>query len=199
MNQLIQVDEGSLAAFENVGGSIGAAAGNTNYMKFNKAGRFVYGAEDEELTIEQRFAIDMANMSRGFICWKEGTVAGEVMAKVMGEPAVNQADLPEYGPYEGNDGWRPQVKVELTDVANGTTYEFKSSSRGGISAIDKLGKDFAAQVRTGSKDVVPVVSLRSGSYKHKNKALGTIYTPHFDVEEWVGSAEADVVEGDVLN
>lgn len=196
MSALVEVNESSLAAFENIGGELGASSGGVNYMKFNKGGRFVHGTDEEEFTEDQRFAVDLSKLARGFICWKDGAVAGEAMAKVMGEQAINSADLPDYGPFEGGDGWKPQIKMELTDIASNDVYEFKSSSRGGVSAIDKLGKEFAAQVRSGSKDIVPVVTLRSGSYKHKNKSIGTIYTPHFDVVEWVGATSA---EGDVLN
>jgi hypothetical protein len=68
---------------------------------------------------------------------------------------------------------------------------FTTTSVGGKKAVQALGIAIATQVDKDPTKPVPVVRLKKDHYTHKS--YGRIYTPVFEVIEWVGmdGAEAE--------
>ena len=67
------------------------------------------------------------------------------------------------------------------------------TSVGGKRAVQALAVAIANQVDADQTKPVPVVLLKKEHYQHKS--YGRIYTPLFDIVEWVGmDGEAPVVE-----
>jgi hypothetical protein len=61
---------------------------------------------------------------------------------------------------------------------------FAVTSYGGKRAVQRLAADIAAQVEKDQTKPVPVVRLKKDHYTHK--LYGRIYTPVFEIIEWVG-------------
>ncbi|MEO5342197.1 MAG: hypothetical protein H7842_02465 [Gammaproteobacteria bacterium SHHR-1] len=163
------------------------ASSSKTYLKFSK-GEWMAGMEQAVIEDDEQFAVNMMELRKGFICWKDGAVAGEEMRPMIGSTPVRKAELEE---IEDSDGWQEQTSVVLRSLDTGEEFEFKTSSHGGRSALAALVKEFTDRARRGESDVVPVVCLKTDSYKHK--AYGKIYKPLFEIQTWLG-ASAEVVE-----
>jgi hypothetical protein len=61
---------------------------------------------------------------------------------------------------------------------------FSSTSVGGKRAVQTLAVAIANQVEADQTKPVPVVRLKKDHYSHKS--YGKIYTPVFEIVEWVG-------------
>ena len=198
MNEMMRInDPSALAAFDDFAATSGTAS--VQYLKFTKAGEFLYGQEENVVEDDEQFAADMQSLSQGFICWKEGQCAGETMAPVVSGRTIKKADLEDYGPYEGNDGWKEQSTIEFTSLETGEKLLFKTSSRGGLGALSALAKEFSARVRSGTRKIVPVIVMKTSHYKHAK--YGKIYTPKFEVIDWLlppGAEDDGAVEGEVI-
>jgi hypothetical protein len=160
------------------------------YMKFNaNTGRYSYGKDDTEISAGSEAAVNMATFSTGWVCWKDGEVAKELMARPLsGEVPENEADLPDLGPYENEeDGWKKQVSVDmrlLDDSGAGEEIIFKTSSKGGIGGISKLFREYCVEASLKGDGIVPIVSFDNTSYMPKNAKHGKKHAPVFKVVEY---------------
>jgi hypothetical protein len=82
----------------------------------------------------------------------------------------------------------------LSGEDKGLEVRYSTTSVGGKRSVQTLAVAIAAQVDADQDKPVPVINLKKEFYQHK--AYGKIYTPVFEVVEWVGldgeaSAEAD--------
>ena len=89
------------------------------------------------------------------------------------------------------DPWTFTNTLPLKDPASGAEYLFSTPSRGGIQAVGKLCNAFGAKTQV-KPNVVPVISLDCGSYKHKQ--FGQVYFPVFRVIKW--TTEEELVSGE---
>jgi hypothetical protein len=81
----------------------------------------------------------------------------------------------------------------LTGEDKGMEARFTTTSVGGKRAVQTLAVALAEQVEKDQSKPVPVVRLKKDHYAHKS--YGKIYTPVFEVVEWVsmdGEAPAPV-------
>lgn len=171
----------------------GAAAGGEVYLKFSK-GDWSFGVEEEDPG-DSEWAINPLQFAHGYIAWgREGTQqAGRVLGERLvsaTEPLPAESDLPDV------DGeWSKVVAIELKCVsgdAEGTQVIFKTNSLGGRQLYSNMIEAVAKQIENDPENVVPIVTLGSGSYK--NAKYGKIFTPQMSIERWVsmeGPAEDD--------
>ena len=173
-----------------------AASGTVNYLKFSK-GDFVYGPEEATIDPEERFAVDISSLKRGFICWGDGAVLGEEMKPVT-QGAVNEDSLEDYSDQGGE--WRDQTSIEFTSMEDGQVFLFKTSSYGGRKAIAEVVSKFAQRAKRGETSVVPVITMLAGSYKHKS--YGKVHVPVFEVVDWLQPGQSDhsndPVQGEIV-
>ena len=170
--------------------------GSVSYLKMEKGGRWVYGADENVVSPDSSFIIDPSTYESGYVCWDDGELVGEEMAKA-GERQVVVGELANHGAK-----WDAQVGFTLKGVEGpdeGAVLSYKTSSRGGKQAISELLGKIIGKGAAGSVDICPIVELDSESYKHKK--YGKIYTPVLGVVEWVelpsaveGNTEAPEVE-----
>lgn len=164
------------------------------YMKFNgNSGDFTVGKEQDELEEGKRLIADMQSAARGSICWVEGEVADEVMVRVVDGKPPGEDELENHGPYEGDDGWNDQVKINFKDEETGETYIFKSSSKSALRAFGVLMKDYGRQFKN-HPDEYPIVELGSVGYMPKDKKIGKKYAPTFKIVDWISVEESDALE-----
>jgi len=166
----------ALRALETVGGPSGVTI-----LKMDKTGHWVFGADQTEVQDDATWAVNPFSFVHGFIAWGNGEVLGEKMVPVS-QP------LPELdaAPPNASKGWEPQIGMSLKCLAGedaGLEARFSATSVGGRRAVQTLAVAIAAQVEKDQTKPVPVVKLKKDHYVHKQ--YGRIYTPIFEVVEWV--------------
>jgi hypothetical protein len=167
---------------------VGAAG--TAIIKMDKTGHWVYGADQTEVDDDSTWAVNPFSFVHGFIAWGDGEVLGEKMVSVT-QP------LPELesAPPNAKKGWEQQVGMMIKCLSGedkGLEARYTVTSVGGKRAIQALGVAIAEQIEKDQSKPVPVVKLKKDHYQHKS--YGRIYTPVFEILEWVsmdGEVEAE--------
>tara|TARA_R110000787_G_scaffold69802_1_gene155241 strand:+ start:3050 stop:3685 length:636 start_codon:yes stop_codon:yes gene_type:complete len=165
------------------GQRISSGSSEYPFIKLDKSGDWVFGADAHEVT-DGLWAINPNSFIEGFIAWGEGELLGEEMAPMAGTPIIGSS-LPE---QEGaKRGWEKQVGFHMVAIAGEYTGQqviYKTSSKGGVKAVRDIVAKVVNQINGGDDDIVPVVELKSESYKHKQ--YGKINTPVLSVVHWQG-------------
>ena len=154
----------------------------TVILKMDKTGHWVFGADQTEVEDDALWAINPFSFIHGFIAWGDGEVLGEKMVGVS-EP------LPELdgAPSGAKRGWETQIGMSLKCTGGedkDMEARFTTTSVGGKRAVQTLGVAIATQVEKDQSKPVPIVRLKKDHYQHKS--FGKIYTPVFEIVEWVG-------------
>lgn len=165
------------------------AAGSA-IIKMDKTGHWVYGADQTEVDDESTWAVNPFSFVHGFIAWGDGEVLGEKMVSVT-QP------LPELevAPPNAKKGWEQQVGMMMKCLSGedkGLEARYTVTSVGGKRAVQTLGVAIAEQIEKDQSKPVPVVKLKKDHYQHKS--YGRIFTPVFEILEWVsmdGETEAE--------
>lgn len=161
-------------------------------LKMDKGGHWVYGADQTEVEDDATWAVNPFSFIHGVIAWGDGEVLAERMVPVT-EP------LPELeaAPPNAKRGWESQVGMMLKCVSGEDAdmeARYTSTSVGGKRAVQQLATAIAEQVEKDQTKPVPVIRLKRDHYQHKS--YGKIYTPVFEIIEWVsmdGKADASEV------
>ena len=164
------------------------SASSTSIIKMDRTGHWVFGADQTEAESDSTWAVNPFSFVHGFIAWGDGEVLAEKLVPVT-EP------LPELeaAPPGAKKGWEPQTGLSLKCISGGDTgmeARFTTTSVGGRKAVQTLAVEIATQVDKDQGKPVPIVKLGKDHYTHKS--YGRIYTPVFEVVEWVsmdGEAE----------
>jgi hypothetical protein len=163
-------------------------------IKMDKTGHWVFGADQTEIEDDSTWAVNPFSFVHGFIAWGDGEVLGEKMVPVS-EP-LPQLDA---APPNAKKGWETQVGLSMKCISGddkGMEVRYTTTSVGGKRAVQTLAVAIAEQVEKDQSKPVPVVLLKKDHYSHKS--YGKIYTPVFDVQEWVSmSGDADESAEDV--
>jgi len=179
----------SLRALEQDVGTVGSVI-----IKMDKTGHWVFGADQTEAEDGAKWAVNPFSFVHGSIAWGDGEVLAERMVSVA-EP------LPELdvAPPGAKRGWETQVGMSLKCISGedeGMEARYTVTSVGGKRAVQALAVAIANQVDADQSKPVPVVLLKKEHYQHKS--YGRIYTPIFEIVEWVGmdgsTPEAEVEE-----
>ena len=158
-------------------------------LKMDKTGHWVFGADQTEVEDDATWAINPFSFVHGFIAWGDGEGLGEKMASVS-QP------LPELevAPAAAKRGWETQVGMSLKCLSGedkGMEARFTTTSVGGKRAVQALAVALAEQVEKDQTKPVAIVRLKKDHYAHKS--YGKIYTPVFQVLEWVGMDAEEAV------
>jgi len=172
----------SLSSALRVAAQSAAPAGGTVILKMDRTGHWVFGADQDEVEPGSKWAVNPYSFVHGFIAWGDGQVLGEKMAP-MTEP------LPEVeaAPPGASKGWEMQIGFSLKCISGedaGMEARYTATSVGGKRSVQELALAVAEQADKDSSKIVAVVTLGKDHYQHKS--YGRIYTPVFDVVEWVG-------------
>lgn len=156
-------------------------------LKMDKTGHWVFGADQTEVEDDSTWAINPFSFVHGYIAWGDGEVLGEKMVPVS-------SPLPETGeaPPASKKGWEMQIGCSLKCISGedaGMEARYTTTSVGGKKAVQTLAVAIATQVEKDQGKPVPVVSLGKDHYQHKS--FGRIYTPVFEIVEWVSMNGTD--------
>ena len=160
-------------------------------IKMDKTGHWVFGADQTEIEDDSLWAINPFSFVHGFIAWGDGEVLGEKMVSVS-QP------LPELdaAPPNAKKGWEAQVGLSMKCINGedkGMEARYTTTSVGGKRSVQALAVTIATQVEKDQSKPVPIVALKKEHYTHKS--YGRIYTPVFDIQEWV-SMDVDAAPAD---
>jgi len=163
----------------------------TAIIKMDKTGHWVFGADQTEAESGARWAVNPFSFVHGFIAWGDGEVLAEKLLPVT-EP------LPELeaAPPGAKKGWEAQTGLSMKCIDGedaGMEARFTTTSVGGRKAVQTLAVAIATQVEKDASKPVPVIKLGKDHYMHKS--YGRIYTPVFEVVEWV-SMDGEAVEAE---
>lgn len=161
-------------------------SGDFQYLKLSKSGDWVFGADETEVSDSSVFVIDPDSYSQGFVAWDDGELVDEKMSNA-GQPPITAADLET----PAGAKWDAQVAFALKCIEGaeeGVQLLYKTSSRGGKSAVAELLAKIIERGKAGESSICPVVLLDTSSYKHKK--YGKIFTPILSVDEWVNLPDA---------
>jgi hypothetical protein len=181
----------SLSSALRVAARSAAPAGGTVILKMDRTGHWVFGADQDEVEPGSKWAVNPYSFVHGYIAWGDGQVLGEKMA-AMTEP------LPEVeaAPPGASKGWEMQIGFSLKCLSGedaSMEARYTATSVGGKRSVQELALAVAEQADKDSTKIGAVVTLGKDHYQHKS--YGRIYTPVFDVVEWVGmngpEAQAD--------
>lgn len=158
-----------------------SSAGGVAILKMDKGGHWVFGSDQTEIESDSTWAVNPFSFVHGFIAWGDGEVLGEKMTSVANP-------LPELdaAPPSAKKGWESQVGMSLQCVSGddkGTECRYTVTSVGGKRAVQTLAVALADQVEKDQSKPVAIVRLKKDSYAHKS--YGKIYTPVFEIVEWV--------------
>ena len=186
MSNLVKFSQANLPAVSSLTTALrsiatDAGTGGTVILKMDKTGHWVFGADQTEVEDDATWAVNPFSFVHGFIAWGDGEVLGEKMVSVA-QP------LPELdvAPPGAKKGWEPQVGMSLKCTSGedeGMEARYTVTSVGGKRAVQTLAVAIAAQVEKDQSKPVPIVKLKKDHYAHKS--YGKIYTPIFEVVEWV--------------
>jgi len=157
-------------------------------IKMDKTGHWVFGADQTEVESDSTWAVNPFSFIHGYIAWGDGEVLGEKMVSVS-EPLPEM----EAAPPNAKRGWEAQIGMSLKCLSGedkGMEARYTVTSVGGKKAVQALAVAIAEQVEKDQSKPVPVVHLKKDHYTHKS--YGRIYTPVFEVVEFVsmdGKAE----------
>ena len=163
---------------------------NSVILKMDKRGDWVFGADQTEVDDGSLWAVNPFSFVHGFIAWGDGEVLGEKMVPVS-QPSPEM----EPAPAGAKRGWEKQVGMSLKCISgpdNGLEVRYNVTSVGGKRAVQGLAVAIAQQVESDQTKPVPVVMLKRDHYTHKS--YGKIYTPVFEVQEWMSMDGAKAEE-----
>lgn len=153
----------------------------TVILKMDKTGHWVFGADQTEIEDDSTWAVNPFSFVHGYIAWGDGEVLSEKMASVTQPlPEIDEA------PPGAKKGWETQVGLSLkclTGEDKDMEARYQTTSVGGKRSVQALAIAIAEQVEKDQTKPVPVVRLKKDHYAHKS--YGKIYTPVFEVVEWV--------------
>jgi len=196
MSQLPANPQDLLGGFKRAQQRQEMAGGDGHFLKLDKTGTWLYGADEVEVEEGSRWAINPATLATGFAAWDDNEKVGEEMALLTGEPVI-KSSLPDVGA-----AWAPQTAMQLKcldgEDAN-VEVIYSTTSKGGQKAFKVVLATITARIEDGETDIIPIVEMDVDSYKHKK--YGKIFTPVLKVVGWMGldalvAPEADEPEVD---
>lgn len=156
----------------------GAAA----FLKMEKSGDWVFGAEQEPLDEGTTLMIDPRSFMHGHVAWEEGNL-GNKLGEAMG-PVI--LPMPTLGPIPpGADRWQFQLGVGM--VLNDQPLMYAATSVGGRRAIGALAAAIGEKMAARDPACVPIVTLDSESYIHKK--WGKVHNPVIEIQTWTTMAK----------
>jgi len=155
------------------------SAGGKPILRLLKDGDWVFGQGNEEVQSGSRWAVNVATIEHGYVCWIDGSLRGESMISVF-------KHKPERPPMIEGTAYKEQRSFDLKCIDGddaGTECVYKVSSISGMAATDKLFAALQARAEEDQTYIFPVITLDVDHYNHKKH--GKIYTPILNIVGWV--------------
>ena len=186
MSNIVKFSGANLPAVTSLSSALRTIAPDVNasssaIIKMDRTGHWVFGADQTEAEDDARWAVNPFSFVHGFIAWGDGEVLAEKLVPVT-EPIPEL----ETAPPGAKKGWEPQTGLSLKCISGGDAgmeARFTTTSVGGRRAVQTLAVAIAQQVEKDQSKPVAIIRLAKDHYAHKS--YGRIYTPVFEIVEWV--------------
>jgi hypothetical protein len=142
-------------------------------------GDWVFGQTNEEVQEGSHWAVNMMTLQRGWCCWHDGKLLGQVMVSIL-------VPRPPCPPPINGKGFDEQYSMELTCISGddaGQPVLYKNNSRGFKIAFADLMSKVRARYANEKVSYWPIVELKQSNYWHK-KYNKQIYDPILEVVAW---------------
>lgn len=167
-----------------------AAAGDGQFLRYGKDGKWTLSADDVEVEPDSQWAVNPLSIVTGFTAFdKDNNKQGEEMSGLADAP-VSHADLPNV-----NAPWKPQVGVTLKCLSGedeGEQCKIYLCSTGGLKAMSALIDEIGKKIDAEDESCVAIITLDTSSYKHPK--WGKIYEPVFTIVSWTSIDGEDFSE-----
>jgi len=186
--------EEMMRGLNNVSMAAPRVGGQFQFLKLDKGnGDWIYGQDENLVEDGSLWAINPLSLEYGYISWdKNQQVEGEVMVPIT-RPLPMQSELRVQGSPDGQptgqNGWQYQqslvavcIKGEDAEGPDPVMVQYKQSSVGSQKLFKTIIDAISAQIAKGSDEIVPIIEMKSESYKHKK--YGKIFNPIFEIVEW---------------
>lgn len=175
----------------------GGGAGKA-FMKFDgNTGDYSYGADDEELPLGTRLAMNPRSYQRGYVIWVDGEVVYEEMTP-LGTPQPTKNSLPDHGPYGEDDGPVEQYVIDFKMIDEPhVEMIFQANNSSKRRALAALLKDFGNLFRTHPGQV-PIVEIDEREFEttggkdkdgKTSKRKYRKHAPSFKIVDWMDEAD----------
>lgn len=159
-------------------------------LKFSKGD---WTAGNEAVPIGSTFILFVDEIISGWIKWEDSAPVEQIMQRVIesgGRVAprkslgdLDEAHWPRDQQGQARDPWVFTYYVPLQDPESGEWFTFTTSSAGGKSAIAKVLRTYGQQLDLHRNDN-PIVEIGTGSYDHKDRSIGKVKFPIFEINDW---------------
>ena len=161
------------------------------FVRFSKQGEFEI-SDTETIPAGTRCVAHADEIMFGWRKWLDNKVVETRLGRVadcyvparrqdLGDTDEDEWEMQDDG--TGRDPWQFCASVPITRLDAGESYLFSVSSKGGLRAINGLTRGYGKRVQ--DKDDMaglPIVELKSDSYKHKQ--YGKIFFPVLHIVGW---------------
>lgn len=151
-------------------------------------GSWSYGAEHHPVNADDLWAVNPYSFVHGYIAWSDsGTVVGEEMVSNLSSPSL--PPVPSRPTPGASKGWQVQVGFSLKGISDNVKdveARYFAVSAGGRKEVSKLLGAIVNRISVNPTLIVPVISLSHSFYMHQVKSHGKVFTPVFDVKDFIG-------------
>jgi len=197
MNKIIKREDHIPATqYDDPWAEIAAEHGTPTLLNYKKGD---WDIKEEKVPLGTEFVAFIDQLSKGYIKFNEDGPPNLLIAKVTARKVkreecgdVDEAEW-DTDPATGNpkDPWQLTMQLPMSPLERiGEMVVFSAISGGALSAVANLCDTYHNARR---KNVLPIVSLRTSSYKHKK--FGTVHVPILKLVRWHQTAP-DPVESE---
>lgn len=159
------------------------------YLKMDKTGHWVYGADQTEVEPDSLWAINPFSFVEGYVCWgaqnspSMGKLLGEVMVALGKDRPAMPEDIPD------SNGWEEQVGISLQCISGndkGLAARYTTKTKGGVPEVKRIAYETGMNYKANPANPVPIIKLKSSHYNHVG-GYGRIYNPVLEIVKFVSN------------
>ena len=159
--------------------------GNKPFLRLLRTGEYVFGQTNDDVQEGSQWAVNLASLQRGWVCWGDGELLGQVMSSV-------QVPRPACPPPVNGYPFAEQYGMDLTCISGddaGMEVVYKNNSYGFKVAFDTLISAIRDRYAVEKVKYWPIITLGVEDYQHKK--YGQIFNPILTVVAWA-DAEGNI-------
>jgi hypothetical protein len=160
-------------------------SGGKPILRLLKSGTWAHGQNSREVQEGSEWAINPLSIMHGWSCWSDnpGNQKNELLGEQMTPVTEKKPMRPE--PINGQ-AWAEQRVMDMRCMNGddeGLEVTYKTSSLGGMKAVDSLLVALIKQLKTDPTSPVAIVQLDVDSYQHVK--YGQTFFPILAVVDWI--------------
>ena len=152
--------------------------GGKPFLRLTRAGDYIYGPQNIDVQDGSHWAVNLAALEHGWVCWGDGELLGQIMVDVRLPQPARPLPLEGYA-FEAQFGMGLAC---ISGEDKGLEVIYKNNSLGYKKAFDQLLADVRARYLLDQAFYWPVLELLTSSYPHKK--YGQIFEPVFKIVGW---------------